>query len=87
LNVAVFFTSLLPQFVSARGSAGELLLLGLPFNAMGVGWLVSYAMAVASGRNVLLRPRLKHTLDGISGVDWSGSAHGWRSKPLRGDAL
>jgi threonine/homoserine/homoserine lactone efflux protein len=85
--MAVFFTSLLPQFVSAHGSAGDLLLLGLLFNAMGVGWLVSYAMAVASGRNVLVRPRLEHTLDQSAESYWSGSAHGWRSKTLGGDAL
>jgi LysE type translocator len=67
-KIAVFFTSLLPQFVGAHGSAGNLLLLGLLFNAMGVGWLICYATAVARGRNVLVRPRVKRTLDRISGL-------------------
>jgi RhtB (resistance to homoserine/threonine) family protein len=67
-KIAVFFTSLLPQFVGARGSIGNLLLLGLLFNAMGVGWLVCYATAVARGRNVLARPRVRRTLEGISGL-------------------
>ena len=67
-KIAVFFTSLLPQFVGTHGSAGNLLLLGLLFNAMGVGWLICYAAAVARGRNVLVRPRVKRTLDRISGL-------------------
>jgi threonine/homoserine/homoserine lactone efflux protein len=67
-KIAVFFTSLLPQFVGAHGSAGNLLLLGLLFNAMGVAWLLCYATAVARGRNVLVRPRVKRTLDRISGL-------------------
>jgi RhtB (resistance to homoserine/threonine) family protein len=67
-KIAVFFTSLLPQFVGAHGSAGDLLLLGLLFNAMGVGWLLCYATAVARGRNVFARPRVKRTLDRISGL-------------------
>lgn len=67
-KIAVFFTSLLPQFVGVHGSAGDLLLLGLLFNAMGVGWLICYATAVAHGRNVLARPRVRRTLDRISGL-------------------
>jgi threonine/homoserine/homoserine lactone efflux protein len=67
-KIAVFFTSLLPQFVGAHGSAGGLLLLGLLFNAMGVGWLICYATAVARGRNLLVRPRVRRTLDRISGL-------------------
>ena len=67
-KIAVFFTSLLPQFVGAHGSAGNLLLLGLLFNAMGVCWLICYATAVARGRNVLVRPRVRRMLDRISGL-------------------
>jgi threonine/homoserine/homoserine lactone efflux protein len=67
-KIAVFFTSLLPQFVAVHGSVGDLLLLGLLFNAMGVGWLLCYAIAVARGRNVLARPRVRRTLDRISGL-------------------
>ena len=67
-KIAVFFTSLLPQFVGAHGSAGDLLLLGLLFNAMGVSWLICFAIAVARGRNVLVRPRVRRTLDRITGL-------------------
>ena len=79
-KIAVFFTSLLPQFVGAHGSAGNLLLLGLLFNAMGIGWLICYATAVARGRNVLVRPRVKRTLDRISGLVVVGSEYASRSK-------
>jgi RhtB (resistance to homoserine/threonine) family protein len=67
-KIAVFFTSLLPQFVGADGSAGELLLLGLLFNAMGICWLLLYAAAAARGRDVLVRPRVKRALDRVTGI-------------------
>ena len=67
-KIAVFFTSLLPQFVGADGSAGELLLLGLLFNAMGICWLLFYAAAAARGRNVLVRTRVKRVLDRVTGI-------------------
>jgi threonine/homoserine/homoserine lactone efflux protein len=67
-KIAVFFTSLLPQFVGTHGSAGHLLVLGLLFNAMGVSWLLFYAAAAARGRNILARPRVKLALDRITGI-------------------
>jgi threonine/homoserine/homoserine lactone efflux protein len=35
---------------------------------MGVGWLICYATAVARGRNILARPRVRRELDRISGL-------------------
>lgn len=68
-KIAVFFTSLLPQFVSAHGAtAGRLLLLGAVFNAMGVVWLLGYAVVAARGRDLLTRPRIKRLLDRLSGI-------------------
>jgi threonine/homoserine/homoserine lactone efflux protein len=68
-KIAVFFTSLLPQFVdSARTSPQDLLLLGLLFNCMGVLWLLTYAELAARGRDVLRRPRIKRALDRLTGV-------------------
>jgi RhtB (resistance to homoserine/threonine) family protein len=67
-KIAVFFTSLLPQFVGAHGSAGDLLLLGVLFNAMGFAWLISYASLAARGRTVLALPRVKRALDRITGL-------------------
>jgi RhtB (resistance to homoserine/threonine) family protein len=67
-KIAVFFTSLLPQFVGTDGTSAQLLLLGLLFNAMGVVWLLAYATAAARARNALARPRVRRGLDRISGI-------------------
>jgi RhtB (resistance to homoserine/threonine) family protein len=68
-KIAVFFTSLLPQFVDAHNARPrDLLLLGVLFNCMGVVWLLSYAAIAARGRDVLGRPRLKRAVDRVSGV-------------------
>jgi threonine/homoserine/homoserine lactone efflux protein len=68
-KIAVFFTSLLPQFVDAHHAhAQDLLLLGVLFNSMVVVWLLAYAEVASRGRDVLLRPRVKRALDRLSGV-------------------
>jgi threonine/homoserine/homoserine lactone efflux protein len=68
-KIAVFFTSLLPQFVD-KGHAGvrDLLLLGALFNVMGVIWLLTYAVIAARGRDLLNQPRVKRAFDRLSGV-------------------
>ena len=68
-KIAVFFTSLLPQFVDAQhAQPQDLLLLGVLFNCLGVIWLLTYASLVARGRALLARPRVKRALDRASGV-------------------
>jgi threonine/homoserine/homoserine lactone efflux protein len=68
-KIAVFFTSLLPQFVDAQhAQPQDLLLLGVLFNCLGVIWLLTYASLAARGRNLLRRPRVKRMLDRVSGV-------------------
>ena len=67
-KIAVFFTSLLPQFVGAHATGTDLLILGALFNAMGVVWLVTYAVIAARGRETLARPRVKRVLDRLTGV-------------------
>jgi threonine/homoserine/homoserine lactone efflux protein len=68
-KIAVFFTSLLPQFVDAQhAQPQDLLLLGVLFNCLGVIWLLTYASLVARGRDLLARPRVKRALDRASGV-------------------
>lgn len=67
-KIAVFFTSLLPQFVGRHGTAGDLLALGALFNAMGIFWLLSYALLAARARAVLGRPEVKRTLDRLTGT-------------------
>jgi threonine/homoserine/homoserine lactone efflux protein len=64
-KIAVFFTSLLPQF---GHSLPALLVLGALFNAIGIVWLTAYALAVAHGRSALQRPRIRAALDYVSGV-------------------
>lgn len=68
-KIAVFFTSLLPQFVDARhAQPQDLLLLGVLFNCLGVVWLLTYAELAARGRDLLRRPRVERALDRVSGV-------------------
>ena len=64
-KIAVFFTSLLPQF---GHSLPALLVLGAIFNAIGIVWLTVYALAAARGRAALRRPRVRAALDYVSGV-------------------
>ncbi len=66
-KIAVFFTSLLPQFVE-HGTLTALLVLGALFNALGVIWLTSYALLASHGRAFLQRPRVRRVLDYVSGV-------------------
>src|SRR5262245_17520320 len=68
-KIAVFFTSLLPQFVDPRhAQPQDLLALGVLFNCMGVAWLLTYAELSTRARDVLSRPRMKRTLDRLSGI-------------------
>ena len=64
-KMAVFFTSLLPQF--GTGFV-ELLGLGLMFSSLTLAWLSAYALAVAHTRQVLVRDRVRRALDGLSGL-------------------
>jgi threonine/homoserine/homoserine lactone efflux protein len=68
-KMAIFFTSLLPQFAPADGPAFPVLLaLGLLFCAMTFAWLCAYAVAVSRARSLLARPRVKRTLDAVMGT-------------------
>jgi threonine/homoserine/homoserine lactone efflux protein len=65
-KMAVFFTSLLPQF--GHRSFAAMLLLGLVFCAMTFVWLCGYAAAVAKAGDVLRRPRIRSALDAVTGT-------------------
>ena len=68
-KMAVFFTSLLPQFVPVGGgSLLGLLVLGITFSTLTLAWLAAYAVAVAKAGNLLLRPRVRRVLDAVTGV-------------------
>ena len=64
-KVAIFFTSLLPQFGS---DFGGMLGFGLLFCAMGATWLTGYALVMARARSALLRPRVRRALDTLTGI-------------------
>ena len=66
-KVAVFFTSLLPQFTTGPSFAA-LLLLGLIFCVMTLAWLTAYAFAVAKAGDFLRRSRVRRALDGLTGA-------------------
>jgi threonine/homoserine/homoserine lactone efflux protein len=68
-KIGVFFTGLLPQFVSSRHSVLEpFLLLGVLFVTMTLAWLCAYALVAARVSAVLTRPRVKAALDGLTGL-------------------
>ncbi len=65
-KMAVFFTSLLPQF--GGESFAALLALGLAFCAMTFAWLSAYASVVAKVGDVLRRPAIRRAVDAIVGA-------------------
>ncbi|HET7807933.1 MAG TPA: LysE family translocator, partial [Gaiellaceae bacterium] len=64
-KMAVFFTSLLPQFTS---SFAGMLGLGLVFASLTLVWLGAYALAVARASGFLRRPAVRRALDALTGV-------------------
>src|SRR5262249_49335774 len=64
-KIAIFFTSLLPQFAS--GFAG-FLAFGALFWTMGAVWLTRYAVVVARARGLMLRSRVRRAIDWVSGL-------------------
>jgi RhtB (resistance to homoserine/threonine) family protein len=68
-KIGIFFTSLLPQFVSSgRPVLLPFLVLGAIFVAMTVVWLLAYTVAAARAAQMLMRPRVRATLDRVTGV-------------------
>jgi threonine/homoserine/homoserine lactone efflux protein len=68
-KMAVFFTSLLPQFVpDGHATFVTLLPLGLAFCTLTLAWLTGYACVVARAGDLLRRPRVRRTLDAITGA-------------------
>ena len=64
-KMAVFFTSLLPQFAS---SFAGMLGLGLVFASLTLVWLGVYAFAVAKASGFLQRSAVRRALDALTGV-------------------
>jgi threonine/homoserine/homoserine lactone efflux protein len=64
-KMAVFFTSLLPQFAS---SFTALLALGLLFASMTLAWLSFYAVMVYRAQRWLTRGTVRRALDAVAGT-------------------
>ena len=68
-KIAVFFASLLPQFVpSGAATFLAFLLLGVTFAAITFVWLTLYATFVAKAGDFLRRPRIRRAIEGITGT-------------------
>jgi threonine/homoserine/homoserine lactone efflux protein len=68
-KMAVFFTSLLPQFTTGgAGAFWAALALGLVFCLMTLVWLSAYAVAVAGAGDVLRRPAVRRVVDAVTGT-------------------
>jgi threonine/homoserine/homoserine lactone efflux protein len=68
-KMAVFFVSLLPQFVlSSTDTFFALLALGLTFSAMTFAWLTAYSFVVAKAGDVFHRSKVRRGLDGLVGA-------------------
>jgi threonine/homoserine/homoserine lactone efflux protein len=66
-KMAIFFTSLLPQFAT-RPSFAALLFLGVVFCLMTLAWLTAYGFAVAKAGHFLRRTRVRRALDAVTGA-------------------
>ena len=67
-KMAVFFASLLPQFIPAGAAPfTALLALGLAFSLMTFLWLAAYAVVVAKAGDVLRRPAVRRAVEGVTG--------------------
>lgn len=67
-KMAVFFPSLLPQFVAADAPFIAPLTLGIVFCFMTLAWLTAYAFAVARAGDVLRRSAVRRAIEAVTGV-------------------
>jgi threonine/homoserine/homoserine lactone efflux protein len=69
-KMAVFFTSLLPQFASVDGGASfmPMLALGLLFSVMTFVWLAGYTLAVDRASRILRGSPVRRLLDAVTGL-------------------
>jgi threonine/homoserine/homoserine lactone efflux protein len=68
-KIGIFFTSLLPQFVSPGQSVLlPFLVLGAVFVLMTVLWLFAYCLVAARAAKTLQRPRVKAAMDRVTGI-------------------
>ena len=65
-KMAVFFSSLLPQFSDA--SFGSLVALGFAFAAMTFTWLLAYAVALSIAGNFVRRRAIWRSIEAVTGA-------------------
>jgi threonine/homoserine/homoserine lactone efflux protein len=67
-KMALFFTSLLPQFAPHDASFAQLASLGMLFCVTTLLWLSGYALVVARLGDIVRRSRMRRALDAITGT-------------------
>jgi threonine/homoserine/homoserine lactone efflux protein len=68
-KIGIFFTSLLPQFVTPGHSVLlPFLALGAVFALMTLTWLFAYCLIAARAAKTLQRPRVRAAMDRVTGV-------------------
>jgi threonine/homoserine/homoserine lactone efflux protein len=68
-KIAVFFTSLIPQFVTdGPAAAAQSTELAAIFVLLGLAWLTAFAIFAGAAARLLRAPRVKRFLDAITGT-------------------
>jgi threonine/homoserine/homoserine lactone efflux protein len=67
-KMAVFFSSLLPQFVAPDTGFAGLASLGLVFCSLTLAWLAGYSVIVARASLALRREPVRRALEGVTGT-------------------
>lgn len=67
-KMAVFFTSLLPQFAGDGAAFLDLLALGLLFAGLTLAWLSVYAFVIERASCALRRTAVRRALDAVTGI-------------------
>jgi threonine/homoserine/homoserine lactone efflux protein len=67
-KAAVFFVALVPQFLPARPSTGDVLLLAVTALLITLAWFGTVVTITGGLQRVLARPAVRRTIDGVTGV-------------------
>jgi threonine/homoserine/homoserine lactone efflux protein len=67
-KMAIFFTSLLPQFATGEATFWTMLALGVVFASITLAWLAGYAVAVSKAQSVLRGTGFRRALDAVTGT-------------------
>ena len=68
-KLAIFFVTLLPQFIdSSQSAAARSLLLACVYAGLCAVWLVAFTFAMSRTRDVLRSPRVTRLIEGVTGT-------------------